>query len=95
MKGNFELSKGSRRSISSGAGRAASRFPISHAKKKKVSDYENHFFMWLLLAATYHYQKTEATSYAKSRINGPAHMLAMSFRFVQTYKIPTTKLTSL
>ena len=33
MKGNFELSKGSRRSISSGAGRATSRFPISPAKK--------------------------------------------------------------
>jgi hypothetical protein len=60
MKGNFGLSKGSRRSISSGAGRAASRFPISHAKKM-VSDYENHSFMWLLLVATYYYQKTEAT----------------------------------
>jgi hypothetical protein len=63
MKGNFELSTGSRRSISSGAGHATSRFPISPTKKM-ASDYENHFlcrFMWLLLAATYYYQKTGAT----------------------------------
>ena len=62
MKGNFELSKGSRRSIPSGAGRATGRFPISPAKKK-ASDYENHFlcrFMWLLLAATYYYKNTGA-----------------------------------